>query len=78
MKTQMEAFEQYSLINQKRWTEFLNALEVGVHTFVFPTIADIKSCKARGYDLNSDRLGRIYTFETKKQEKIVTITVKAV
>jgi len=74
----MEQFEQYSLINQKKWTEFLKSLEVGMHTFVFPSIADIKSCKTIGYNLNTDRRGRIYGFRTDKPAKKVEITIKAV
>ena len=74
----MEQFEQYSLINQKRWTELLKSLDVGEHTFVFPSIPDIKSCKTIGYIINSDRTGRVYGFNINKPEKKVRITVKAV
>lgn len=73
----MEAFEQYSLINQKRWTEFLKALEVGVHTFTFPSIEDIKSCKAVAYSLNSDKIGRAYYFNVEKDEKKIVVKVEA-
>lgn len=73
----MEVFEQYSLINQKRWTDFLKGLDIGEHTFSFPSIADIKSCKSVAYTLNTDRLGRIYGFEVDKGEKKAVITVKA-
>lgn len=72
----METFEQYKLINQKRWTEFLKSLDVGVHTFTFPSVADIKSCKAIAYSLNSDMLGRAYYFNVDKKEKQAVITVK--
>ena len=73
----MEVFEQYSLINQRRWKKFLDSLEVGEHTFTFPSVADIKSCKAIGYDINSDKVGRSYYFSVDKDEKKVVITVKA-
>lgn len=73
----MEAFEQYSLINQKRWTELLGSLEVGEHTFTFPSIPDIKSCKAIAYNINSDKTGRAYYFNVNKDEKRVVITVVA-
>lgn len=73
----METFEQYTLINQKKWTELLKGLEVGEHTFAFPSIADIKSCKAVAYTLNTDRLGRTYGFSVNKAERKVTITIKA-
>ena len=72
----MESFEHYALINNKRWTEFLNSLEVGEHTFTFPSIPDIKSCKAIAYDINSNKIGRAYYFNVVKDEKKVTITVK--
>lgn len=78
MKLNMEAFEQYSLINQKRWTEFLKALEAGAHTFVFPSLDDIKSCKAIAYSLNSDKSGRFYSFNVEKREKKVVINVKPI
>lgn len=73
----MEQFEQYSLINQKKWTELLRSLDVGEHTFVFPSIPDIKSLKTIGYIINSDKVGRVYGFNVNKGEKKVRITVKA-
>ncbi len=73
----MEVFEQYSLINKKQWKAFLSSLEVGEHTFTFPSVKDIKSCKAIGYDINSDKTGRNYYFNVDKDEKRVVITVKA-
>lgn len=73
----MEQFELYSLINQKKWTEFLHSLNVGEHTFVFPSVGDIKSCKAVAYSLNSDKIGRSYYFNVNKFEKKVIITIKA-
>jgi len=74
----MEVFEQYSLINQKLWTKFLKSLEVGEHTFVFPSIPDMKSCKAIGYGLNGDKLGRAYRFCMNKDDKRITIKVIAI
>lgn len=74
----MEVFEQYSLINKKQWKALLGSLEVGEHTFTFPSIGDIKSCKAIGYDINSDKTGRFYSFNVNKDERKVIITVKAI
>jgi len=75
----MEAFEQYSLINQKRWTEFLQSLEVGKeNTFTFPSLPAIKSCKTVAYEINSNRTGRTYSFRINKGEKKVEITVRAI
>ena len=74
----MQEFEKYNLIFQKKWTELLKGLEVGEHTFVFPSIPDIKSCKTTGYILSSDRTGRAYSFNIDKGEKRVIINVKAV
>ena len=74
----METFEQYGLINQKRWTEFLGSLEAGkTHTFTFPSNRDIKSCKTVAYEINSNRVGRTYSFSINKAEKRVEISVKA-
>ena len=73
----MEAFEHYSLINNKRWTEFLNSLEVGEHTFTFPSVPDIRSCKSVAYDINSSKTGRAYYFKVNKDEKKVVISVVA-
>lgn len=73
----METFEQYSLINQQKWTDLLKNLEDGEHTFSFPSIADIKSCKSVAYTLNTDGLGRKYAFRVPdKSKKTVIITVK--
>lgn len=71
----MEAFEQYRLINQKRWTDFLKSLPLGESIFTFPSIPDIHSCKAIGYKLNTDELGRTYYFSVDKAERKVTVTV---
>lgn len=73
----MDTFELYSLINQKKWTEFLVSLSVGSHKIAFPTIADIKSCKAVAYSINSDKTGRRYNFNVDKDEKTAVITVSA-
>jgi len=72
----MEVFEQYSLINQKKWTEFLGSLDCGQHTFTFPSLPDIASCKAVAYSLNSDKNGREYRFNVEKSTKKVRITVQ--
>lgn len=73
----MEAFELYQLVNQKRWTELLGSLPVGCHIITFPSLADIKSCKAVAYSINSDKSGRRYTFNVDKDEKRVSINVAA-
>lgn len=72
----MDTFKLYDLISKRRWTEFLKSLEVGESSFAFPSVADIHSCKAIGYSLNSDGLGRTYNFNVNKAEKKVIITVK--
>ncbi len=71
----MNTFELYSLINQKKWTEFLGALPVGEHKMAFPSVAAIKSCKAVAYSINSDKIGRRYTFNVNKDERYAIITV---
>ena len=73
----METFEQYSLINRKQWTEFLTGLDEGEHTFSFPSIDHIKSCKSVAYTLNTDGKGKRYAFRVPdKANKMVIITVK--
>lgn len=75
----MEAFEQYGLINEGRWTELLKSLESGKeHTFTFPTIDSIHSFKSVAYKLNTDRLGRLYSIRADKKNKIVKVQVKMV
>lgn len=74
----MEAFEQYALINQKKWTDLLKGLEIGKTKLTLPSIPDIHSLKSVAYKLNTDRLGRIYSFDADKGNKTVEVTVKAV
>lgn len=75
----MEVFEQYSLINQKKWTDLLKGLEVGKeNTFTFPSVQDIHSFKSIAYKLNTDRLGRVYSIDADKGKKLVKVTVKIV
>lgn len=71
----MNTFNAYQLIEEKKWTAFLKVLDAGEHTFLFPSVKDIKSCKAIGYDLNSDDAGRQYFFNVNKAERKVTIKV---
>ena len=74
----MEVFEQYGLINQKKWTELLKALEASkTHRFTFPSIHDIRSFKAIAYSLNTDKLGRRYSIKANKENLTVEVTVKA-
>lgn len=74
----METFEQYGLINRKRWTELLKGLEVGEHTFTFPSISDINSFKSVAYKLNTDMIGRVYSIDADKGNKVVKLTIRAV
>lgn len=74
----MEAHEQYSLINQKKWTELLQGSPVGEHTFTLPSMPDIHSLKSVAYRLNTDKLGRIYSVRSDAVKKLVTVTIKQV
>ena len=74
----MEAHIQYGLINQKKWTDLLKGMEVGEHTFTFPSREDIHSFRSIAYKLNTDRLGRHYSISADKADMIVTIKVKQV
>lgn len=71
----METFEQYNLMFQKRWTEFLKALKEGESIFTFPSLSDIQSCKTIAYAQNTNRTGRTYQFKVDKDLKRVSITV---
>ena len=72
----MNTFDAYHLIERKRWKAFLMGLDPGEHTFLFPSVGDIKSCKAIGYDMNSDGIGRRYYFSVDKSERKITIKVE--
>lgn len=73
----MNTFNAYQLIEERKWKELLKGLGPGEeHTFLFPTIENIKSCKAIGYDMNSDDTGRQYYFSVDKATRRVSITVK--
>lgn len=72
----MNTFNEYQLIEERKWTAFLKGLDPGEHTFLFPSIKDIKSCKAIGYDMNSDNTGRAYFFKVDKAERKITINVE--
>ena len=71
----MNTYNSYNLIEQKQWTAFLKGLEPGEHTFLFPSVYDIRSCKAIAYSLNTDGLGRKYFFSVNKSERKVTIKI---
>lgn len=61
----------------REWTAMLNELSAGeTHTLHFTNVDDIRSCKAIGYALNSDRKGRKYTFSVDKQTLVVSINVQ--
>lgn len=73
----MEVFEQYSLINQKRWADLLRSLEPGEHTFVMPSVKNIHSFKSVAYRLNTDRDDeRVYSIIADKERKLVSVSVK--
>ena len=72
----METFEQYSLINQKKWTTLLTGLPAGEYVFTIPSVADIKSCKSVAYSLNTDKIGKKYSLQADKDNLKLTITVK--
>lgn len=72
----MDTFILNKLIAERKWTEFLKALPIGETKVGFQEIADIKSCKAIAYDINSDKTGRRYTFNVNKDEKSAIINVE--
>ena len=72
----MNTFNAYKLIKEKKWKAFLQGLDPGEHTFLFASVKDIKSCKAIGYDMNSDDTGRQYYFSVDKAVCRVSITIK--
>jgi len=63
------------LMSESKWTDMLKELSVGEHTLSFPSVDAIKSCKAVAYSINSDKVGRRYTFNVDKGERVVTIKV---
>ena len=65
----------YKLVDQGKWTDFLNSLEPGVYTVRFPSLQAIKSCKAIAYDINSDKRERAYAFRVDKDTCSAEITV---
>lgn len=64
------------LIAESKWTAMLNELTAGTHIIEFPSVDAIKSCKAVAYSINSDGIGRTYTFNVNKSEKTAVINVK--
>lgn len=65
----------YKLVDQGKWTDFLNSLEAGIFTVRFPSLEAIKSCKAVAYDINSNKRGRTYAFSVDKDTCSAEITV---
>ena len=65
----------YKLVDQGKWTDFLNSLLPGVSTVKVPSIEAIKSFKAVAYDINSDKRGRAYAFRVNKDTCSAEITV---
>ena len=65
----------YKLVDQGKWTDFLNSLEAGIYTVRFASLEAIKSCKAVAYDINSDKRGRTYAFSVDKGTCSAEITV---
>lgn len=72
----MDTFKLYNLVAQKKWTEFLGELPVGETKIGFPSVPDIKSCKAIAYSINSDKTRRRYTFKVDKDERSAVIKVE--
>ena len=72
----MNTLDAYSIIEQRSWKSLLKNLDPGEHTFTFPSVGDMKSCKAIGYDMNSDGIGRKYYFSVDKSERKITIKVE--
>ena len=64
----------------RQWTAMLAELPAGEHTIEFNDVADIRSCKAVAYALNSDNRAmgrsRCYKFNVDKMELSVTIIVE--
>ena len=75
----MESFEQYALINKKKWSELLRTMELGTHTVTVPSLPDIYSFKSVAYYLNSLKMGRTYSVckDKTKGDLVVTVTIKA-
>lgn len=72
----MEVFEQYNLINRRKWTQLLQSLEPGKsHKFSLPSVEDIHSLKSTAYNINTDRGRRIYSIKANKRQIAVEITV---
>lgn len=59
-----------------KWTAMLGALELGEHTIRFPNLNSLKSCKAIGYAINSDHIGRKYKFTVDKKALTAIIKVE--
>ena len=64
------------LIAGRRWTAMLAELPIGEHILSFESLDDIRSCKAITYSLNSDRIGRRYTFNVDKAGRTAVIKVE--
>lgn len=54
----------------------LAELPIGEHILSFESLDDIRSCKAIAYSLNSDRIGRRYTFNVDKAGRTAVIKVE--
>lgn len=74
----MDILKINTLISERKWTELLGQLPEGETTIGFPSINLLKSCKARAYDINSDKIGRRYTFKVDKSTVSAVITVSLV
>jgi len=70
-------FAKIETLKEKRmWAEMLRNLPLGENTVKFSDVKYIKSCKAIGYDLNTDKAGRRYAFNVDKDNLVATITVE--
>ena len=76
IKTIMDIKKITELIAGRRWTAMLAELPAGDHTLCFESLDDIRSCKAIAYSINSDNIGRRYTFNVDKTTKTVVIKVE--
>lgn len=66
----------YSLIRDRRWSEFLRSLGTGNYTIPLPDVKAIRSMTVVAYNFNSDNESDvIYNFTVNKRNRTVTIKV---
>lgn len=65
-----------SLIKKKKWTQFLESLPVGQHSYVFESFRDMDSCISTGTRINSRGESQFeYSFKRNYPQKSMLITV---